>query len=126
MIDSLYKEIILDHSRNPRNFGHLANFTNSTSLHNPFCGDRIRIDMRQEEERITDIMFSGHGCALSMASASLLTEFVKGKELSVMKEITPDNHLEKLGIEVGAVRMKCVMLPLEVLKKILPEVPSQA
>ena len=83
------------------------------------------MDIKREGEHIADIKFSGNGCALSMASASLLTEHVKGKEVSVIEAITLDSHLEKLGIEVGAVRMKCVMLPLEVLKSIVGKNPSQ-
>ena len=119
MDDSLYKEIILDHARNPRNFGHLAGLTHFAALHNPFCGDRIRMDIKREGEQIADIKFSGNGCILSMASASMLTEFVKGKKLPEIQEITSESHLDHLGIEIGAVRMKCVMLPLEVLKKII-------
>ena len=118
MTDSLYKEIILDHYRNSRNFGHLVGLTHFAALHNPFCGDRIRIDIKREGEHIADINFSGNGCALSMASASLLTEQVKGKPASVVGELTQDTLLALLGIEVGAVRLKCVMLPLEVLKKV--------
>ena len=118
MIDSLYKEIILDHYRNPRNFGHLEKPTHVGALHNPFCGDRIRVEMAVENGEISDIRFSGEGCVLSIASGSLLTEFVKNKNTGIIAELSPETLVSLLGIEVSPVRLKCVLLPLDVLKKL--------
>jgi nitrogen fixation NifU-like protein len=116
MVDSIYREAILDHNRNPRNKGTLeaADFTYEDV--NPLCGDEIRIDVRSDGERVTEIKFSGRGCAISQAAASMLTEMVEGRPLDDVKAISRDDLLEELGVPISPARMKCAMLGLKVLK----------
>ncbi len=116
MVDSLYREVILDHYRNPRNKGMLDPADYSYEDTNPLCGDEVRIDLRVDGERIADVKFSGRGCAVSQASASILTEMVQGQPLAEVKALTKDDLLEELGIPVSPARMKCALLGLKVLK----------
>ena len=116
-MDDFYKENILDHYRNPRNTGTLDHPTHSHEEHNPLCGDIVRIDLHVNEDNIIDkVAFSGRGCAISQASASMLTELLQGKSLEEAKAIDKDDILELLGIEIGPVRIKCALLSLKVLK----------
>jgi nitrogen fixation NifU-like protein len=116
-MDDFYRELILDHYKNPRNHGTLDPHDFSYEDDNPLCGDRIRIDLRVDSDnRVTDVAFTGRGCAISQASASLLTEEIKGKTLDEIKQINKDDILEMLGIELGPVRLKCALLSLKVLK----------
>lgn len=113
----LYRELILDHYKHPRNKGTLDPADFSHQDENPLCGDRIRIDVRVDDnDVISEIAFSGQGCAISQASASILTEYVLGKPLDVAKSLSRDELLEMLGIELGPVRLKCALLSLKVLK----------
>ena len=114
-MDSLYKEIVLDHYKNPHNFGELdpADYTAEDS--NPLCGDQIRIDLRVADNIVTDIKFSGRGCAVSMASTSILTDMVLGQPLAEVRKITRDDLLEEIGIPVSPARLKCATLGLNVL-----------
>jgi nitrogen fixation protein NifU and related proteins len=116
MVDSLYREIILDHYRNPRNKGTLDPHDYSYEDVNPLCGDEIRIDVRVADDKVSDIKFSGRGCAVSQASASILTEMVEGMSLDEVKALTKDDMLEELGIPVSPARLKCALLGLKVLK----------
>jgi len=116
MVDSLYREIILDHYRNPRNKGTLEPADYSYEDSNPLCGDEIRMDVRVTDGRVAEIKFSGRGCAVSQASASILTEMVQGMSLDEVKALTKDDLLEEIGIPVSPARMKCAMLGLKVLK----------
>lgn len=116
MVDSLYREIILDHYRNPRNYGVLDPNDISREEQNPLCGDEIRIDLRITDGTITEIGFSGRGCAISQASTSILTELVEGKTVDEAKALTKDDILEELAIPVSAARMKCALLGLKALK----------
>lgn len=109
-------EEILDHYQNPRNFGRLEDPDITHQEGNPSCGDEIRIDIQVQDDKIVDIRFSGHGCAISQAAASMLTEMVKGKDLDEVKKIGREEMLDELGIEIGPVRMKCAMLALKVVK----------
>jgi nitrogen fixation NifU-like protein len=115
-MDSLYKEIVLDHYKNPHNFGTLdpADYTAEDS--NPLCGDQIRIDLNVEDGVVTDIKFQGRGCAVSMASASILTDMVMGQPLEEVRALTKDDLLEEIGIPVTPARLKCATLGLNVLK----------
>ncbi len=116
-MDDFYKENILDHYRHPRNAGTLENPTHSHEESNPLCGDIIRIDLHVNEDNIVDqVAFHGKGCAISQASASMLTEMVEGKTLDEVKQISKEDILEALGIEIGPVRMKCALLSLKALK----------
>jgi nitrogen fixation protein NifU and related proteins len=112
----IYREVILDHSKHPRNKGTLDPADFSYEDTNPLCGDEIRIDVRVAGDRISEIRFSGRGCAVSQASASILTEMVEGQPLDEVKALTKDDLLEELGIPVSPARMKCALLGLKVLK----------
>lgn len=116
-MDDFYKENILDHYRHPRNAGKLEHPTHSHEEHNPLCGDVIRMDLRVNEDNIIDqVAFTGKGCAISQASASMLTEMIQGKSLEEAKQIGKEEILDALGIEIGPVRLKCALLSLKVLK----------
>jgi nitrogen fixation protein NifU and related proteins len=115
--DDIYREIILDHYRNPRNKGKLPNADISIHDSNPLCGDEIDIHLKVEQERIKDIKFEGRGCAISQASASMLTEMVLDKPLNTIKDLTKEEILENIGLlNLGPARIKCALLSLKVLK----------
>jgi nitrogen fixation NifU-like protein len=115
-MDSLYREVILDHSKNPRNKGSLDPADFSYQDVNPLCGDEIRIDLRVDGDHVSDIKFSGRGCAISQAATSMLTEMVMGQPVETVKQISKDDVLEELGVPIGPARMKCALLGLKVLK----------
>jgi nitrogen fixation NifU-like protein len=115
-LDDLYRQDILDHSQNPRNFGTLEHPEISAEDSNPLCGDKIRMDLRVKDGTIEDVKFTGVGCSISRAAASMLTEEIKGKTLEEVKRIGRDDVLELLGIELGPVRLKCALLALKTLK----------
>ncbi len=116
MADDIYREIILDHYRNPRNKGTLDPHDFSYEDVNPLCGDEVRIDVRVKDDKVDEIAFSGRGCAVSQASASILMEMVEGKSLDEVKAITRDDLLDEIGIPVSPARLKCALLGLKVLK----------
>ena len=117
MSDDIYREIILDHYRNPRNKGKLPNADVSTHDSNPLCGDEIDMHLKVEQGRIKDIKFEGRGCAISQASASMLTEMVLDKPLTAVKDLAKDDILENIGLmNLGPARIKCALLSLKVLK----------
>jgi nitrogen fixation NifU-like protein len=103
--DQLYREYILDHYRNPRNFGRLEKPDISHEEDNPLCGDVIGLDFKLEDGRIADVRFHGRGCAISQASASLLTERLKGMSLDEAKRIGREAVLGELGIEISPARL---------------------
>lgn len=116
-MDDLYREVIIDRYKNPRMKGTLDPHDYSYEDDNPLCGDRIRIDLRVDEnDQITEAQFSGEGCAISQASADMLTESIIGKSLAQVKELGKDDVLELMGIELGPVRLKCALLSLKVVK----------
>ena len=116
-MDDLYRENILDHYRNPRYKGELEPHTHSHREHNPVCGDEIQIDLYVNGDDVVEkAAFSGHGCAISQASASMLMERIQGMPLAEVKELSKDDILEDLGIHIGPVRLKCALLSLKVLK----------
>jgi nitrogen fixation protein NifU and related proteins len=115
--DDIYREIILDHYRNPRNKGKLTDADVSIHDSNPLCGDEIDIHLKVEEGKIKNIKFEGRGCAISQASASMLTEMVIEKPLSTVREIAKNDVLENIGLlNLGPARLKCALLSLKVLK----------
>ena len=120
MSDDIYREIILDHYRNPRNKGKLSNADVSIHDSNPLCGDEIDIHLKIEEDKVKDIKFEGRGCAISQASASMLTEMISGKPLTTIKDLTKEDILENIGLmNLGPARIKCALLSLKVLKLVM-------
>jgi len=116
-MDDFYRDYILDHYRNPRNFGRLGSPTVSAEELNPLCGDVIRMELLVDATGVVrDVRFSGKGCAISQASASMLTETVKGLRLEDVAKLSKDVVLENVGIGISPTRMKCAMLGLRVLK----------
>jgi len=116
-MDDLYRELIIDRYKNPIYRGELDPNDITFEDDNPLCGDHIRIDLRVDENDIvTEALFSGQGCAISLASADLLLETVQGKHLDDIKVLSKENILEMLGIDLGPVRLKCALLSLKVLK----------
>jgi nitrogen fixation NifU-like protein len=118
----IYRENILDHYKNPRNFGRLEKPDASYEEGNPLCGDVIRMEIkgRKMEDgrwKMEEVKFWGEGCAISQASASMLTERVKGESFEKIKDLTKDDVVSMLGIELSPIRIKCALLPLEVLQK---------
>lgn len=108
----MYRQQILDHYKNPRNYGELEDPTFSHTGENPTCGDTIQIDvvLADDEETIERIAFSGDGCAISQASASLLTEKLRGMALTELHELDRDDVIDMLGVEISPMRVKCAVL----------------
>jgi nitrogen fixation NifU-like protein len=109
--------MIIDYSRNPLNYGEIENPDVTFHDSNPLCGDSIDIDLKIDDSKISDIKFHGKGCAICMACSSVLTEITKGKSIDEVKKITKNDILGELGLEnLQAVRIKCALLSLKVLK----------
>lgn len=116
---SIYQELILDHYRNPRNYGDLKNATHSAETNNPTCGDKLEMQILVKNGTIENVRFSGSGCAISQASASLLTEAIKKKPVAEILSLAPEDILKLLGISLSPNRLKCGLLSMETLKKTL-------
>lgn len=114
-----YQEHILEHYHEPHNFGHLPKPTHVDCALNPTCGDKICIELAIKDDIITDIAFSGEGCAISQASASLLTEDIKKKSVATLKKMTKDDILKLLELPLSPNRLKCALLALETAHKAL-------
>ncbi len=116
-MEDFYRELIIERYKTPHFRGELEPNDITFEDDNPACGDHIRIDVRVDENQVvTEAVFSGEGCAISLASADLLLESIIGKSIDVVKELTKEDILDMLGIELGPVRLKCALLPLKVLK----------
>jgi nitrogen fixation NifU-like protein len=116
----IYHEMIVDYSRNPINYGKIENHDVTFHDSNPLCGDSIDIDIKIDENKVTDIKFHGKGCAICMACSSVLTEITKGKSIDEARAIEKNDVLGELGLEhLQAVRIKCALLSLKVLKSAL-------
>ena len=116
----IYHEMIVDYSRNPLNYGEIEDHDVTFHDSNPLCGDSIDIDMKIDNDKVTDIKFHGKGCAICMACSSVLTEITKGKSLDQVRAIEKNDILSELGLEhLQAVRIKCALLSLKVLKSAL-------
>ena len=114
--DELYRENILDHYKHPRTQGTLDHPDISYEDGNPLCGDKLRMDFQIKDGKIDAVRFSGQGCSISQASASMLCERIEGQSLEDVKKISREDVLEMLGIELGPVRLKCALLALKTLK----------
>ena len=115
-MDDMYRDYILDHYKNPRNAGELPGATNRYHDTNPLCGDEITMALLIEDDKVKDVRFLGRGCAISQASASILTEEIKGKTLDEVKAIDRQHVIENLGIQISPARVKCALLGLKTLK----------
>ena len=114
-MDDLYRQYILEHYRDPRNHGHLEHPDIHAGDTNPLCGDRIELDLKLDGERVAEVRFSGRGCAISQASASMLTEKIEGAMLEELRALAPADVFEMLGVEIGPARQRCALLSLRVL-----------
>jgi len=117
--EEIYKENILDHYKNPRNFRGLESCTICHKDTNPLCGDRVEIfaDLTPDGDTLTTLTFQGSGCAISQAATSMLTEILPGKSVAEIQALGRDDILALLGITIGVARMKCAMLGLRTLQK---------
>ncbi len=115
----LYTEELLEHYRHPQNFGPIENPTHHITLQNPLCGDVITLFLRIQNEVVQDVSFAGKGCAISTASASLMTEYVKGKKVEKLRNLDKKSTMDIVGIEISPGRIKCLLLPFEALKKLI-------
>ncbi|HMK83360.1 MAG TPA: SUF system NifU family Fe-S cluster assembly protein [Candidatus Bathyarchaeia archaeon] len=116
MSSDIYKDIILDYYRHPRNSGDLQDPDVRAKDSNPLCGDIIEMQLKIKDGKINDLRFKGRGCAISQASASMLTELAKGKTMEEAKALGKTDILNMLGIDPGPTRIKCALLGLKVLK----------
>jgi nitrogen fixation NifU-like protein len=115
----LYKEEIIEHYKDPQNFGKPESFDISSKQLNPFCGDEIELFLSFSEQVVSGIYFQGHGCAISVAAASMMTEYAKGKRKEILTKFTQSDMLSLLGIEISETRKKCALLGWSVLQDCL-------
>jgi nitrogen fixation NifU-like protein len=116
---NIYRDVVLDHYKNPRNFGKISQPDFSAKKRNILCGDSIEITGNLEKSKIKDIKFTGKGCVVSQASASLLTDYVRGKPESFIEKLSVKDLVELLGVSLSPMRMRCAELSLSALKKAL-------
>ena len=116
--DQLYREVILDHYKNPRGHGVMEDADADAEGMNPLCGDEVTIYVRfgEDSDTIDEVKFSGRGCAISQAATSMLTEMVQGKKASEVATLDKDELLDEIGIPLTPIRLKCAMLGLTTLK----------
>ncbi len=114
-----YREYILDHYRNPHNYGTLEHPDAHAEDSNPLCGDQLAIDLHIEGDRVSEVRFRGRGCAISQAAASMLSEMIEGKTVDEVVQLGKDDILETLGIPISPARTKCAFLSLRVLHRSL-------
>lgn len=119
MNDSLYREEILEHWKNPQNWGSLSDADFSIDDNNPLCGDSIHLAGKIQDGKIIDIKFTGEGCVISKASASILTEYVKGKLISEIQKMNQEDFLSLIKIPLTASRLRCSLLSFSALQKSL-------
>ncbi len=125
-MDDLYRDYILEHYRHPHNFGVIESPTASYEGANPLCGDRITMMLGIRDGVVAEVGFTGRGCAISQASASLLTDDIKGKPVADVAKMTSADVLDLLGIEISPARLKCALLSLDTLEHAIAEtVPAE-
>jgi len=121
-LDALYRDEILEHYRHPHNFGTLPAPDAVHEGSNPLCGDRITLMLGiGEDDTVAEVAFTGRGCAISQASASMLTDEIKGKSLDEVARIGASDVIEELGIEISPARLKCALLSLDTLRRALAD-----
>ncbi len=116
--EDMYREVILDHYKNPRNYGALEEPDAHAEGQNPLCGDEVAISVRfgEDGQTIEDVRFEGRGCAISQAATSMLTDLVKGRKAEEVATLPKEELLEEVGIQLTPIRLKCAILGLGVLK----------
>ena len=124
-MDDLYRDYILEHYRRPHNFGVIDEPSATYEGANPLCGDRITMQLGVKDGVVEQVGFTGRGCAISQASASLLTDEVKGKPVETVADIRADDLLELLGIEISPARLKCAMLSFDSLQHLLSDIGAK-
>ena len=115
-MDALYRDYILDHYKNPRNFGTLEPRDLDWHDHNPLCGDELGVHVQVEDGRVADLRFHGQGCAISQAAASIVSEELIGKRVDELPELSADWLIDLLGIDISPTRRKCALLSLKVMR----------
>lgn len=121
-MDDLYRDEILEHYRRPHNFGTLEDPDARYEGANPLCGDRITLMLEiGDDGRVTDVAFTGRGCAISQASTSMLTDEIRGKTVAEVEALRNKDVLDLLGIEISPARLKCALLSIDTLKKAIAE-----
>jgi nitrogen fixation NifU-like protein len=120
-MDDLYRDYILEHYRKPHNFGVLEAPTASYEGSNPLCGDRITMMLGIKDGVVDEVAFTGRGCAISQASASLLTDEIKGKKVEDVEKMTAEDLLDLIGIDISPARLKCALLSLDTLAHALAD-----
>ena len=115
-MDALYREAILDHYKHPHNFGEIDDADLEFEDTNPLCGDELKVQLKVRDGKVADVAFSGHGCAISQASASMASDEVIGMPVDDLVRLDKEFVLELLGIDISATRMKCALLSLKVIK----------
>ncbi|MBL7056178.1 SUF system NifU family Fe-S cluster assembly protein [Candidatus Woesearchaeota archaeon] len=115
--DGMYREHIMDHYKNPHNKGTLDDADLTRTEKNPLCGDVITISLKLENKKVSEVKFEGRGCAISQAAASMITDEVKGKNVDEIENMTREDVVNMLGIEIGPVRTKCATLGLVAVKE---------
>ncbi len=116
MDDTLYREQILEHYKNPHNFGELADADITQEGDNPLCGDVVTLYLKLDDGKLGDVRFRGRGCAISQASASILTDLIAGRALEELKNFPTKDLLDELGIQISPARMKCATLSVNTLR----------
>ena len=114
---ALYSDILLDHFRHPRNYGSLGAPDISNEQFNPLCGDRIRLELKLEQSKVSAASFKGDGCAISTAAASMLTEMVLGKDLKELANFPDTRLISALESNIQPARLQCALLPLQALRE---------
>jgi nitrogen fixation NifU-like protein len=127
-VDDFYRDEILEHYAHPHHYGRLEHPDISHEESNPLCGDRVRFEIQLDDDgkTVEDVRFSGVGCAISKASASMVSDLIIGKTLEEIRELTKEDVLDELGIDLGPVRLKCALLPLKVVKAGVYGIDGQA
>lgn len=115
---NMYRQNILEHYKNPDNFGSLSSYDIKTNAHNPLCGDEIEIKIKLNQGKIKNAKFQAKGCAISLASADILLDDIKNKSLNDIKKLDEKHLLKLLNVEITHARLSCALLALNALQKI--------